>query len=75
MDILTKRLKDIREDRDLTQSQVAAALHTSQRVYSRYETGVRALPIEHLITLCKLYDLSAEYILGFTNTVKTLPKK
>ncbi len=75
MDTLTKRLKDIREDRDLTQSQVAAALHTSQRVYSRYETGIRALPIEHLMTLCKLYDLSADYILGFTSEARPLPKK
>ncbi|MEE1319609.1 MAG: helix-turn-helix transcriptional regulator [Ruminococcus sp.] len=75
MDILTKRLKDTREDKDLTQSQVAAALHTSQRVYSRYETGIRALPIEHLMTLCKLYDLSADYLLGFTADPKPLPKK
>lgn len=71
----SKRIRDIREDRDLNQSDIAKALNTSQTVYSRYELGKRALPIEHLITLCKLYDLSADYILGFTNDPKPLPKK
>lgn len=71
----SKRIRDIREDRDLNQSAIAKALNTSQTVYSRYELGKRALPIEHLITLCKLYDLSADYILGFTNDPKPLPKK
>ena len=71
----TKRIRDLREDLDLTQSQIAKALHTTQGYYSKYELGKRALPIEHLITLCKLYNVSADYILGFTNEKKPLPKK
>lgn len=62
-----ERIRDLREDRDLSQTEVAKLLKTSQTVYSRYEIGIRALPIEHLITLCKFYDVSADYILGFTN--------
>lgn len=69
-----KRIRDTREDRDLTQTQVANALQTTQGYYSKYELGKRALPIEHLITLCKLYNLSADYLLGFTNEPKPLPK-
>ena len=70
-----KRIRDLREDLDLTQSQIAKALHTTQGYYSKYELEKRALPIEHLITLCKLYNVSADYILGFTNEKKPLPKK
>lgn len=69
-----KRIRDTREDRDITQQQIAKALHTTQGYYSKYELGKRALPIEHLITLCKLYDLSADYLLGFTDEPKPLPK-
>lgn len=75
MDILYKRLRDIREDKDLKQSDIAKALNTSQGYYSKYELGLRELPIHHLITLCKLYNVSADYILGFTNEPKPLPKK
>lgn len=71
----TKRIRDLREDKDYNQTQIANVLHTNQRVYSNYETGKRALPIDHLITLCKLYNVSADYILGFTNEPKPLPKK
>ena len=70
----SKRIRDLREDRDITQEAIAKALHTSQGYYSKYELGKRALPIEHLITLCKLYDVSADYILGFTNEPAPLPK-
>lgn len=71
----TKRIRDLREDKDYSQQSIARLLHTSQTVYSRYELGKRSLPIEHLITLCKLYDVSADYLLGFTNEKKPLPKK
>ena len=71
----TKRIRDLREDLDLKQEQIAKALHTTQSYYSKYELGKRPLPIEHLITLCKLYDVSADYLLGFTNDKKPLPKK
>lgn len=68
-----KRIRDLREDRDLTQAAIAKALHTTQGYYSKYELGKRALPIDHLITLCKLYNVSADYILGFTDTPTPLP--
>ena len=71
----TKRIRDLREDMDLTQAQVAKVLHTTQGYYSKYELGKRSLPIEHLITLCKLYDVSADYLLGFTSERKRLPRK
>lgn len=71
----TKRIRDLREDKDLTQSQVAKVLHTTQGYYSKYELGKREIPLHHIITLCKLYDVSADYILGFTNEKKRLPRK
>lgn len=70
----TKRIRDLREDKDLNQTDIAKVLHTNQRVYSNYEIGKRALPIDHLITLCKFYNVSADYILGFTKEPKPLPK-
>ena len=57
-------LRELREDRDLTQAQIAAVLGTTQQVYSRYEKGINALPIHHLRTLCEFYHVSADYILG-----------
>lgn len=59
-----QNIRDIREDNHLTQSQVAKLLKTSQSYYSEYELGKRPLPIEHLITLCQYYGVSADYILG-----------
>lgn len=57
-------LRDLREDKDLYQKDIAEILKTTQSYYSQYENGKRALPIEHLITLCKYYNVSADYILG-----------
>ncbi len=57
-------LRDLREDKDLYQKDIAEILKTTQSYYSQYENGKRALPIEHLITLCKFYNVSADYILG-----------
>lgn len=57
-------LRELREDRDLKQSQLAAVLGTTQQVYSRYENGVNELPIRHLRTLCLYYQVSADYILS-----------
>ena len=59
-----KILRDLREDRDLTQSQVAEILETSQTMYARYERGANELPIRHLLKLCDFYGVSADYILG-----------
>ena len=60
----TEILRSLREDHDLTQTQVAAVLGIDQRTYSNYELGYRALPIEHLIRLCKYYKVSADFVLG-----------
>lgn len=59
-----KRLRALREDNDLTQAQVAEKLGTSQTMYARYERGASELPIRHLIALCKLYNASADAVLG-----------
>lgn len=56
-------IRELREDNDLTQSEVAKVLGTTQQVYSRYENGENELPIRHLITLCKFYQVSADYVL------------
>lgn len=70
-----QRIRDLREDHDLKQSDVALILKTARNYYGEYERGTRPLPIEHLITLCRYYNISPEYILGFTNEQKPLPKK
>ncbi len=62
-----ERLRDLREDNDLTQAQVAKVLNTTQQVYSRYEMGINEVPLHHLITLSKFYKKSADYILGLTD--------
>ena len=65
-----KRIKDLREDNDLTQQKVADILGTSQTMYARYERGANELPIHHLIALCDLYQVSADYLLGLNNKTK-----
>lgn len=62
-----KRIRDLREDSDLTQTQVAEILGTSQTMYARYERGANELPLRHLIMLCELYHVSSDYILGLSN--------
>lgn len=64
--IYIRRIRDLREDHDLTQKDVADILGTSQTMYARYERGANELPIRHLLSLCKLYNVSADYILGLT---------
>lgn len=59
-----ERLKDLREDRDMKQKEVAAVLGIRQQVYSTYELGLRSLPLEHLITLCNFYKVSSDWVLG-----------
>lgn len=73
MQIATK-IRELREDKDLSQTQVANLLSTSQTVYSRYERNERTLPIEHLIKLCEVYGVSADYILGLPEDLK-YPKR
>lgn len=60
----TKRIRDLREDHDKTQKEIADYLGTSQTMYARYERGANELPIRHLIKLCQFYKVSADYILG-----------
>ena len=66
-DVYIKRIRDLREDNDKTQQDIANVLSTSQTMYARYERGANELPIRHLITLCKYYGVSADYILGLSD--------
>lgn len=59
-------LRELREDRDLKQADVAAVLGTTQQVYSRYENGVNEMPIRHLRRLCQYYRVSADYVLSLS---------
>ncbi len=59
-----KIIKDLREDSDKSQAEIAKILGTSQTMYARYERGANELPIHHLLTLCDFYKVSADYILG-----------
>ena len=62
-----KRLKDLREDNDFTQNYIAKLLGIDQRQYSRYETGKYEMPLEYLIKLCKLYNVTLDYIVGLND--------
>lgn len=61
------RLKDLREDADLKQRDIAEYLHIKQNTYSQYENGQRQLPIDALIKLAQYYKVSTDYILGLSN--------
>lgn len=63
-----QRIRDMREDADLTQAQVAALLKISQQHYSLYERGDREMPMHHFITLSKFYKVSLDYLAGMTDT-------
>jgi len=58
------RLRDLREDHDLSQSAVAKLLNTTQQQYSKYEKGVQEIPAHHLLTLAEYYKVSVDYLLG-----------
>jgi len=62
-----KRIKDLREDHDMLQKDVANLLGISQQYYSEYEKGNRTIPIQHLITLSKFYGTSIDYIVDLSN--------
>ena len=66
-----QRIRDLREDRDMNQTQVAKLLFISQTVYSRYERGFQTIPVEYLLILADFYDVSVDYILGRTNKKQT----
>lgn len=65
-----ERLRAVREDRDLTQAQVGKLLNKSQQGYSHIESGRAELKIEDLITLCRFYNLSADYMIGMTDKLE-----
>ena len=69
------RLKDLREDLDLTQHELAMYLHIKQNTYSQYENGQRQIPLEQLIKLAKYYKTSTDYLLGLTDIKTPYPKK
>ncbi len=64
-----ERIRELREDNDLNQLDIANILETTQQVYSRYEQGINELPIRHLIKLANFYKVSTDYILGLTDKV------
>ena len=66
------RLRNIREDRDLTQAQIGKILNKSQQGYNHIEAGRAELKIEDLAKLCQYYKVSADYIIGLTNEPKQL---
>ena len=68
------RLKDLREDNDLTQADIAKTLKTTQQQYSKYEIGIRLIPIDKLNILADYYKTSTDYILGRTNIKKPYEK-
>lgn len=67
-----KRMRDLREDNDKTQQEIAEILNTSQTMYARYERGANELPIHHLIALANYYNVSTDYLLGRTDNTKIL---
>ena len=75
MQTFLEKLKGLREDNDLTQTQIAEVLGTSQTMYARYERGANEMPIRHLVTLCKFYNVSADYLLGTAPDPKRRQKK
>ena len=69
-----RRIRDLREDKDLTQKQIAALLNCSQRVYSNYELGQRDIPTEVLLALAALHKTSVDYLLGLTDEPRPYPR-
>ena len=67
-----QRLKDVRNDADLTQADIAKKLNISRQHYSMYERGDRELPMHHFITLAKYYNVSLDYLAGLVDTPKKL---
>ena len=70
-----EKIRELREDNDLLQKDLARYLHCSQVAYSRYELGLRDIPTEVLILLAKFYNTSVDYLLGLTNERRPYDKK
>ena len=71
--MIYSRIRDLREDKDLTQTDIARYLNITQRAYSRYETGERAIPLEALCRLADLYNTSTDYLLQRTDYKNPYP--
>ncbi len=69
------KIRDIREDRDLTQKKMSQILNCTQQTYSRYETGEITIDIYNLIKLANFYETSTDYLLGLTDEMKPYPRK
>ena len=69
------RIRNLREDNDLTQQDMAMTLNISQTTYSRYESGTLDIPTQSLIKLAKYYSTSVDYLLGITDSKKAYPQK
>ena len=69
-----ERLKEIREDKAYTQTDIAKILHTTQQQYSKYELGIQIIPLEKIVILAKLYQTSVDYLIGLTDVRKPYPK-
>lgn len=70
--LCSQRIRNLREDNDKTQKEIAEILKTTQSYYAQYENNHRPLPTEHLVTLCRFYNVSADYILGLTDEMRPL---
>ena len=70
-----ERIRALREDRDLTQTQIAQLLKVGQKTYSDYELGRTRIPVDSLILLAKLYNVSMDYICGVSDKRSPFPKK
>ena len=68
-------LRDLREDNDLTQTNIAKLLNIKQNTYSQYESSVRQIPINTIVKLCKFYNTSVDYIIGLKNEKRPYPRK
>lgn len=72
--MIYRRIRDLREDKDLTQQELADILNTTQRTYSRYENDERAIPIEILSKLADYYQTSIDYLIGRTDEKRAYPR-
>lgn len=73
--MIYRRIRDLREDNDLTQTDIANYLYVNQRTYSRYENGEHAIPTEVLIKLAAYYKTSTDYLLNLTDEKEPYPAK
>lgn len=69
------RIRNLREDSDMTQQQIANLLETSQTMYARYERGANEMPLRHLLRLAEYYNVDMNYLCGISNIKNSYPKK